>query len=224
MDILTMKHDLSIIILAAGKGTRMKSSTAKILHKLCGKSMIEHIIDESLHISNDISVVVAHQSDSVKELINQKYKNINFIDQDLQNYPGTGGALKNVTYKHKKVLILNGDMPLIKAEELEDFLNFDSDIVMSIFNLENPNGYGRVKIVDGEVQYIVEQKDANDDELKINSVNAGIYCFSKDILEKYIPQLSNDNAQQEYYLTDVVAMAKSGKKIEKKLSEKFFKR
>ncbi|MEA1916793.1 MAG: bifunctional UDP-N-acetylglucosamine diphosphorylase/glucosamine-1-phosphate N-acetyltransferase GlmU [Campylobacterota bacterium] len=209
-----MKPNLSIIILAAGKGTRMKSQTAKILHSLCGKPMIAHIIEESLKLSDDISVVVAHQSEDVIEYVNSQFKNIKFITQDLENFPGTGGALKNVTCSSKKVLVLNGDMPLVKAEELEKFLGFESDIVMSIFNLEEPTGYGRVKIENGDVQYIVEQKDASDEELQIQSVNAGIYCFTQEILETFIPLLSNNNAQHEYYLTDVVALAKdSGKKI-----------
>jgi len=96
---------------------------------------------------------------------------------------------------------------------------------MSIFDLENPDGYGRVKIVDNQVEYIVEQKDANDEELKITHVNAGIYAFGKNILEKYIPLLDNNNAQKEYYLTDVIAMAKNdGLKIKPLLvDEEHFK-
>lgn len=100
-------------------------------------------------------------------------------------------------------------MPLITADALEGFLNTDADIIMSIFDLENPDGYGRVLIQNNEVQRIVEQKDASKDELKVTSVNAGIYAFSKDVIEKYIPLLSNNNAQEEYYLTDVVSMARA---------------
>lgn len=204
-----MEHKLSIVILAAGKGSRMKSSYAKVLHSVCGKEMLYHIIKESLKISDDVSVIVAHQKESVVEKISKYFPNINFLTQDLINYPGTGGALRELKAKYENVLILNGDMPLITAESLSGFLEQNSDITMSIFDLKNPSGYGRVAIKDGEVNYIVEEKDSNEDELKITTVNAGIYCFKRAVLEKYIPLLKNNNAQNEYYLTDVISMAKS---------------
>jgi len=199
---------ISIIILAAGKGSRMKSSKAKVLHSICGKPMLYHIIKASKEISNDISVVVAHQKDTVIKQIQNFFDDINFIIQDADNFPGTGGALKNVSPKNKKVLILNGDMPLITSSKLQAFLDIDADIVMSIFDLKDPNGYGRVIINNDQVHSIVEQKDASLDELKVTTVNAGVYAFSKDIIEKYIPKLTNNNAQKEYYLTDVISMAK----------------
>ena len=203
------KNEISIIILAAGKGSRMKSPKAKVLHNISGKPMLYHIIKSSKEISNDITVVVAHQKEAVIEQMNSYFDDINFVVQDSENFPGTGGAMKNVAPKNEKVLVLNGDMPLITADALEGFLNTDADIIMSIFDLENPDGYGRVLIQNNEVQRIVEQKDASKDELKVTSVNAGIYAFSKDVIEKYIPLLSNNNAQEEYYLTDVVSMARA---------------
>ncbi|MCF6330448.1 MAG: bifunctional UDP-N-acetylglucosamine diphosphorylase/glucosamine-1-phosphate N-acetyltransferase GlmU [Sulfurimonas sp.] len=202
------KNKISIVILAAGKGSRMKSSKAKVLHSISGKPMLYHIIKASLEISNDISVVIAHQKEIVQEQMNNYFNDINFITQDVKNFPGTGGAMKNVDPKNEKVLILNGDMPLIDAKSLQDFLTIQADIIMSIFKLQNPDGYGRVKIENEQVQYIVEQKDASEDELKIQSVNAGVYAFSKDVIKKYIPLLNNDNAQKEYYLTDIISMAK----------------
>ncbi len=219
------KNNISIVILAAGKGSRMKSDKAKVLHNISGKPMLYHIIKASLEISNDISVVIAHQKEEVKEQINSYFDNINFIIQDVKNFPGTGGAMKNVDPKNEKVLVLNGDMPLIDAKSLEDFLTIKADIIMSIFKLQNPDGYGRVKIENEQVQYIVEQKDASENELKIQSVNAGIYAFSKDVIKKYIPLLSNDNAQKEYYLTDIISMAKKDNLSIKPLvvSEKKFK-
>ncbi|WP_321778202.1 bifunctional UDP-N-acetylglucosamine diphosphorylase/glucosamine-1-phosphate N-acetyltransferase GlmU [Sulfurimonas sp.] len=202
------KNKISIVILAAGKGSRMKSITAKVLHNISGKPMLYHIIKSSLEISNDITVVVAHQKEVVIEKMKSYFDDINFVSQDAKEFPGTGGAMMGVKAKNEKVLVLNGDMPLIKPSSLQGFLDTDAKVIMSIFDLQNPDGYGRVLIKDGEVQSIVEQKDASNDELKITTVNAGIYAFSKDILEKYIPLLSNDNAQKEYYLTDVIAMAK----------------
>ncbi len=203
------KDKISIVILAAGKGSRMKSPKAKVLHSICGKPMLYHIIKASKEISNDVSVVVAHQKDEVIKSMNSFFDNIDFIVQDAENFPGTGGAMIGVKPKNEKVLVLNGDMPLITSNALDGFLNNSADIIMSIFDLQNPDGYGRVIIEDGQVQRIVEQKDASSDELKVSSVNAGIYAFSKAVIEKYIPLLSNDNAQQEYYITDVVAMARA---------------
>ena len=202
------KESISIIILAAGKGSRMKSPKAKVLHSISGKPMLYHIIKASQEISNDISVVIAHQKETVQEQMEALFDNINFVVQDAQNFPGTGGAMKNITPKNEKVLVLNGDMPLISANALQGFLSTNADIIMSIFDLEDPSGYGRVIIEDNAVQYIVEQKDANDAELATTTVNAGIYAFSKSVIEKYIPLLSNENAQEEYYLTDLIAMAK----------------
>jgi len=204
-----MKDKISIVILAAGKGSRMKSPKAKVLHSISGKPMLYHIIKASQELSNDISVVIAHQKEEVQAQMESHFDDINFVVQDAKNFPGTGGAMKNVAPKNEKVLVLNGDMPLITADALQGFLDTDADVIMSIFDLENPTGYGRVIIDDNnQVQYIVEQKDANEKELLTTTVNAGIYAFSKTVIKKYIPLLSNDNAQAEYYLTDVVAMAK----------------
>ncbi|WP_457749605.1 bifunctional UDP-N-acetylglucosamine diphosphorylase/glucosamine-1-phosphate N-acetyltransferase GlmU [Sulfurimonas sp.] len=201
------KENISIIILAAGKGSRMKSSQAKVLHTISGKPMLYHIIKESRKISDDITVVVAHQKEAVIETMQNYFENIRFVEQDTQNFPGTGGAMMQVEPKYDKVLVLNGDMPLITADALKGFLELEADIIMSIFDLENPDGYGRVIIRNNHVEYIVEQKDADEAELNVTTVNAGVYAFSKVILERYIPDLSNDNAQQEYYLTDIIAMA-----------------
>lgn len=203
------KNEVSIVILAAGKGSRMKSPKAKVLHTICGKPMLYHIVKASKDISNDITVVVAHQKDAVIEQLSAYFDDIHFVTQDADNFPGTGGAMKNVSAKNEKVLVLNGDMPLISSESLKGFLEGNAEIIMSIFDLENPDGYGRVVIENGHVQKIVEQKDASADELKVTTVNAGIYAFSKTVLDKYIPLLSNTNAQEEYYLTDVIAMAKA---------------
>jgi bifunctional UDP-N-acetylglucosamine pyrophosphorylase/glucosamine-1-phosphate N-acetyltransferase len=203
------KNKISIVILAAGKGSRMKSPKAKVLHTICGKEMLYYIIKTSRKISDDVTVVVAHQKESVVKLMSSYFNDINFVTQDAENFPGTGGAMKNISVKNEKVLVLNGDMPLVTAASLEGFLESKSDIVMSIFDLQNPDGYGRVIIKDGHVEKIVEQKDASLAELNVTTVNAGIYAFSKQILERYIPKLSNNNAQKEYYLTDVISMARA---------------
>lgn len=203
------KDQISIIILAAGKGSRMKSPKAKVLHNISGKPMLYHIIKSSREVSNDITVVVAHQKEAVIEQMSAFFDDIHFVVQDAENFPGTGGAMKNVAPKNEKVLVLNGDMPLITSNALQGFLDSDEDVIMSIFDLQNPDGYGRVILKDGHVQRIVEQKDASSTELIVTTVNAGIYAFSKSVIEKYVPKLKNDNAQKEYYLTDIIAMARA---------------
>jgi len=198
---------ISIVILAAGKGSRMKSSTPKVLHTISGKEMLFHAIDAGKKISDDITVVLYHQAERVQEAIETEYQNINFHLQDAQQFPGTGGAMKGITTKYKKTLILNGDMPLITQNSLEALTGGDADINMSVIKLDNPFGYGRVIIVNEEVKEIVEQKDCNSEQLETKTVNAGIYCVKSELLNRYIPQLSNNNAQEEYYLTDIVKMA-----------------
>jgi len=201
--------NLSIVILAAGKGSRMKSSKAKVLHPISGREMLYFIIKESLKISDDITIVIHHQKNAVQEAMTKYFGDkINFLVQDADNFPGTGGAVMGIKPQHDKVLVLNGDMPLITAEALNGFETSNSDITMSIFDLEDSSGYGRVIIGENGVERIVEEKDASDEEKAVSTVNAGIYSFSKAVIDKYIPRLSNDNAQAEYYLTDLISMAK----------------
>ncbi|NLO17346.1 MAG: NTP transferase domain-containing protein, partial [Arcobacter butzleri] len=200
---------LSIIILAAGAGTRMKSSLPKVLHKVSGKEMLYYSIKESLKISDDIHVVLYNQSDLVKDSMQKYFDNINYHIQDFINLPGTGGAVRNIEPKYKRVLVLNGDMPLVCASELQK-LNTSSKkqaIIMTVLNLASADGYGRVVVKDGLVQKIVEQKDCSSDELKINLANAGVYSFDKEFLLSHLPKLTNQNAQKEYYITDLIEMA-----------------
>ncbi|MCG3661111.1 bifunctional UDP-N-acetylglucosamine diphosphorylase/glucosamine-1-phosphate N-acetyltransferase GlmU [Aliarcobacter butzleri] len=206
----------SIIILAAGAGTRMKSDTPKVLHKISGKPMLYYSIKEALKLSDDITVVLYHQFEKVKSEIEKYFSNINFVIQDHKNYPGTGGAVMGIVPKYEKVLVLNGDMPLIQASELEKF-DIDATIVMSVLELESADGYGRVIIENGNVKKIVEQKDASEDELKITTANAGIYQFETKFLLENLPKLDNNNAQKEYYITDLVEMAISQGKVLKPL-------
>ena len=198
---------ISVVILAAGQGTRMKSDTPKVLHTISGKPMLFHAIDAAKEISDDIVVVLYHQAERIQVQIKAHYEGIRFHMQDAQQYPGTGGAMKGVTTRHSRTLILNGDMPLITKASLEALTDGDADINMSVIALENPSGYGRVIIEEGKVREIVEQKDCNEEQLAVKTVNAGIYAVNTALLERYIPQLDNNNAQKEYYLTDIVKMA-----------------
>lgn len=198
---------LSVVILAAGKGTRMKSATPKVLHTISGKAMLFHIIDEALKLSSDITVVLSHQFERVKEQIEKSYNNIKIVKQDIENFPGTGGALKGIEFSGERVLILNGDMPLVTDASLKPLVDSKAPIAMTIFELENPSGYGRVVINDGSVVEIVEEKDCSQEQKSITSVNAGVYCVANELLKEFIPNINNNNAQEEYYLTDIVKMA-----------------
>ena len=198
---------LSVVILAAGQGTRMKSATPKVLHEISGKPMLFHAIDAAQKVSDDIIVVLYHQAARIQKQIELQYQNIKFHLQDAENFPGTGGAMMGMDTKHARTLILNGDMPLITQASLELLSEGDADISMSVILLDDPSGYGRVHIENSQVQRIIEQKDCTASELAIGTVNAGVYCVSQRVLEEYIPKLDNRNAQSEYYLTDIVQMA-----------------
>ncbi len=198
---------VSIVILAAGKGTRMKSKTPKVLHTVSGKPMLFHVLDAAIKISDDVTVVLHHRFELIKEAIEKRYKRIKIHRQDAQNYPGTGGALRGIEFRRERVLILNGDMPLISTSSLLRLIDAGGDIAMSVIDLEDPSGYGRVIIEDGEVKQIVEEKDCTPNQRLIHTVNAGVYCIKEELLKLYIPALSNDNAQKEYYLTDIIEMA-----------------
>ena len=191
----------------------MKSTTPKVLHEISGKSMLFHAIDAAQEVSNDITVVLYHQAERIQKEIEANYKNIHFHMQDAEKYPGTGGAMKGVNTQNEQTLILNGDMPLITKDSLLALTSGNADINMSVIKLDNPSGYGRVIIDESQVQEIVEQKDCNDAQLLTQTVNAGIYSVNTALLERYIPQLNNDNAQAEYYLTDIVKMAVDEDKI-----------
>ncbi len=201
-----MKTNLSIIILAAGQGTRMKSTTPKVLHKISGYEMLYYSILEAKKLSDDITVVLYHQADLVQKTMEKYFSDVTYHIQDHQNFPGTGGAVMGITQKYSKTLVLNGDMPLVEAKELEALLT-NSKLTMSVLELESANGYGRVVVENGAVKKIVEQKDCSEEELKINIANAGIYCFDTEFLLANLPKLTNNNNQKEYYITDLVEMA-----------------
>ena len=206
----------STIILAAGVGSRMKSHKPKVLHRICGKSMIARITEAALQVSDDVHIVLYHQKEVIeahlREYFGSKLESITLHTQDCQNFPGTGGALmdssgKLIDLAHDRLVVLNGDMPLITPESIATIAQAQAPIIVSTITLENPSGYGRV-LVDssGQITQIIEEKDCNQAQKAITLVNAGIYGFDRGLLERSLPRLTNDNAQQEYYLTDVIAL------------------
>lgn len=210
--------NISIAIMAAGLGTRMKSTLPKVLHEISGFEMLYHIIKEAQKISDDIHVILYHQADLVQEKMNRHFKNIHYSIQDHQNFPGTGGAIRGVDPKYDRLLVLNGDMPLLEAENMQNFTYLEADVVMSAFTCKEPFGYGRV-IMDAHlnVEKIVEEKDASVEEKSVTAVNAGVYLFKTDFLKENLPTLSNQNSQKEYYITDLIALANAENKTVKAL-------
>lgn len=202
--------NVSIVIMAAGLGTRMKSNISKVLHEISGYPMLYHILKEASSLSDDISLVLYHQADAIKSEMEKYFQDIHYVIQDHINFPGTGGAIMGVCPKHERVLVLSGDMPLVLKEDMELFLSENAPVVLSTFFAKDPTGYGRVIMDENKlVQKIVEQKDANPKELEVKSVNAGVYLFAKDFLENNLAKLTNNNNQNEYYITDLISIAKS---------------
>lgn len=199
----------SIVILAAGLGTRMKSPKPKVLQKICNKSMILHILQGAFELSDDVSVVLAHQKELVQKELLEHFAKTQILEQDLENFPGTAGALRNYLPKNQRVLILCGDMPLIKPQSLKKLLENRADFTLAVFETKEPKSYGRVVFKDNQVEKIVELKDANEEEKKINFCNSGVYAVNSSLLTQIIPLINNkNNAAKEYYLTDAIEFAK----------------
>jgi len=202
-------QELDIVILAAGKGTRMHSQIPKVLHTLAGKPMVQHVLDTALGLQPDRThVVIGHGADQLREALAENA--VQFAVQAEQK--GTGHAVAQALEQlgSGKVLILYGDVPLLQRESLSELLAHVDEQHMGLLTvtLADPSGYGRIVRDDaGEAVAIVEQKDASSAELAITECNTGIMAMTSTQLKRWLPQLSADNAQGEYYLTDVIAMA-----------------
>lgn len=201
--------DVAAVILAAGKGTRMRSKQPKVLHAIAGCSMLGHVVHAAQSIRAAQTVVVyGHGGDQVRGLFAEA--NLQWAEQAEQLGTGHAVAQAMPTVHAENVLVLYGDVPLIQPSTLLELLALVSDQQMALLTLsmDNPDGYGRIlRNADGAVQAIVEQKDASAQQLAINEINTGILACRRELLAQVLPQLSNNNAQGEYYLTDVIAMA-----------------
>lgn len=207
------------LVLAAGQGKRIKSDLPKVLHKVCGKEMLKHVIDSIRNAKiNDIDVIIGKGAELVKERTIDK--NVSYSLQAEQL--GTGHAVKCAEefLKDKKgvVAIFTGDTPLIKQSTIERLFNdhVESKNSATILTaiVDDPSGYGRIVRENNEVSKIVEHKDCTGEELKINEMNSGIYCFDIELLVHALNKINNKNEQGEYYLTDVIGILKSeGKRI-----------
>lgn len=206
--------NLNVVILAAGKGSRMKSSLPKVLQPLAKQPLLSHVLNTSLSLNaNRIIVVYGHGGDLVRNTIDEMYPEapIEWVEQKEQL--GTGHAVQQalpVLEPGTNTLILYGDVPLVKPSSLETFIEESTSCGCGVLTvkLNNPKGYGRIVRDDSyHVTGIVEEKDASEAEKQITEVNTGIMLVNTDALSKWLPTLSNDNAQGEYYLTDIIKMA-----------------
>lgn len=209
---------LDILVLAAGKGTRMCSDLPKVLHPIGGRPLVQHVVDTARQVGGDrIMVIVGHGA----ELVEQRMAagDVSFVLQAQQL--GTGHAVLQALPQLRDeatVLILYGDVPLTRAETLHKLIAQVNDQQMGLLtvNLPDPTGYGRiVRDASGAVTAIVEHKDANSEQHRITEINTGIMAVKAKHLQQWLPQLNNNNAQGEYYLTDIIALArKSGVSIQ----------
>ena len=204
---------LHVVILAAGQGSRMKSALPKVLHPVAGKAMLHHVIDTARQLGAErIHTVIGHGADQVRESL-PGAGDVNWVLQREQL--GTGHAVAQALPDlpdNARVLILYGDVPLTSAATLKAMVDDldDQRLALLTVTLDNPQGYGRiVRNGAGDVQAIVEQKDASTEQQAIREVNTGILAVSARHLKRWLPTLSNSNAQGEYYLTDIIALSVS---------------
>ena len=212
---------LAVAVLAAGKGTRMKSALPKVLQPLAGATLVERVLASARNLAPERRVlIVGHQADRVEQQLSH-VEGLEFVLQQPQN--GTGHAVQQLIAPLQsftgELLVLNGDVPLLRPETIEQLVethrNSGADVTLLTARLEDPTGYGRVFADEnGCVSAIVEHRDCSVEQRNNNLTNAGIYCFNWERLAAVLPQLSTDNDQGELYLTDTVAMLERAMHVE----------
>jgi len=207
---------LSVIILAAGQGTRMRSAVPKVMHELAGKPLLEHVYLRSLELgATDIHIVYGHGGEHLHEYCSRFDVEWVLQDQQLGTAHAVQQASPHIPDDHV-VLILYGDVPLIRSETLNQLISSVTadTIALLTVHLEDPTGYGRILRAGGEVVAIVEQKDANEQQRAITEVNTGVLALQAGYLNDCLRKIDNNNAQGEYYLTDVIELAvQDGKRV-----------
>jgi bifunctional UDP-N-acetylglucosamine pyrophosphorylase / glucosamine-1-phosphate N-acetyltransferase len=219
---MTQYRPLSAVVLAAGEGTRMRSETPKVLHPLCGRPMLLHVIDALVALPLErIVVVVGHGAERVTKTVQEQLATelpVEFVEQRVQR--GTGDAASVALTANvfdldaeDDLLVVPGDAPLLRSETLAALARThrESGAAATALTaiLDNPAGYGRVvRDANGEIDHVVEQSDATPEELEIDEINTSIYCFRRGLLAPALRRLSPENAQSEYYLTDAVSVLK----------------
>lgn len=217
--LIDMNPKIAVVILAAGLGTRMKSNKAKVLHEVCGKPMVDYVVETAQKVAgHNVILVVGHQADRVRRAVSIRGI-FHFAHQTEQL--GTGHAvlcaLPYIPDACREVVILCGDVPLIQADTIgaliASHLAEKRDITVLAVELEDPTGYGRILLdAAGRVQAIVEESDASIEQKRVRLINTGIYCVHKKFLAEALPQIKPDNIQGEIYLTDIIEIAYGGQK------------
>ncbi len=209
-------NQFSVVILAAGKGTRMYSDLPKVLHHLAGKPMVQHVIDAAIALgTKQTHLVYGHGAEQVKTILGDQP--INWVLQAEQL--GTGHALQQAASffaNDEDILVLYGDVPLITTETLQRLIAAKPTEGIALLTVikDDPTGYGRILRQQGQIIGIIEQKDANEEQQKITEINTGILVANGHDLKCWLKQLNNNNKQNEYYLTDIIAIAhQSGREI-----------
>ncbi len=213
---MTDNKNIKAVVLAAGKGTRMKSDIPKVLHKILNKPLLGYVLDNVKNITDEAFVIVGHKAQAVTDYIKDNYPRAKTVLQTPQL--GTGHAVSMVCPYLENysglILILCGDTPLITEETLKKFIEYhnslNSDLTVMSAIFDNPANYGRIiRENDNSLKCIVEEKDATDEEKAVKEINAGIYCLNWDKIKPAFSQLKSNNAQGEYYLTDIISWGKS---------------
>lgn len=201
---------IDIVILAAGQGTRMKSALPKVLHHLAGKPLIQHVVNTATTVpDSDITIVTGYASEQIKTSVAGGNLRYVYQKEQLGTAHAVQVAVSNLT-STGTTLIIYGDVPLISSETLMATLDLVNNNTMGLLTAQhtNPEGYGRIlRDKQGQIYGIVEQKDATSEEQEIQEVNTGVMAIRTDHLQEWLPQIENDNAQNEYYLTDLIAIA-----------------
>ncbi len=216
-------NNITAIILAAGKGTRMKSEKTKVLHEVAGKAMISHVLDTCFNAGiKDLVVVAGDNYNQLRGFIEKRYGRVKYVIQKPQL--GTAHAVLKVfqakTPLKSGVLIINGDVPLVEPGTLRNLIKWftkkEVNGIICTAKINNPFGYGRIiKNNQGSIIKIVEEKDAGIEEKAIKEINGGIYVFKSEDIANYAGKIRKNRIKQEYYLTDIVElMSSDGKKIE----------
>ena len=205
---------LAIIVLAAGKGTRMESDLAKVLHPLCGRPLVAWVLEATAPLEAERTVVVVgHQAESVESQVCERFPGMEFARQT--EMLGTGHAVQQAQAAladfEGDILVLCGDAPLVETATLRRMIQQRHETgaaaIMMVAHLDEPGSYGRVICdADGRVSRVVEKKDAGPEELAVQIVNAGAYCFDSKHLWAQLARIGNSNKSGEYYLTDIVAL------------------
>lgn len=210
-----MVNNYKAVILAAGKGTRMKSSTPKVLHKIFEKPLLDYVLDNVKNIVDEAFVIVGHHAEEVTDYVEKTYHTAKTVLQSPQL--GTGHAVSMVCPQLEnfdgQVIILCGDTPLISEKTLKELIEYhntcDSDLTVMSTIFDNPTNYGRIiREQDNTLKCIVEEKDATPEQKAVKEVNAGIYCLNWSKIKSAFSQLTSNNAQGEYYLTDIISWGK----------------